>query len=117
MAAVNYTVTSDQQGIKTTVTWANVTQADTCIAYDFTGRPADNITVEADDTAAWGGATLAMVGNNGGPGKACTSMDNTTVSWAANALFSIRQRPSAITPVFTGGLAQSVTVYMTIWAR
>jgi len=115
MATISYTVTRDQQGIKTTITWPNVTEADTCAAYGFQAL-AENITVEADDTAAWGGSTLTMIGSNGGTGKACTSMNNSAAAWTANALFSIRQRPSSITPTFSGGLAQSVTVYMTIWA-
>ncbi len=114
MGTINYTVTRDQQDSKITVTWANVTEADACSAFVFQSL-AEDITVEADDTAAWGGATLTIVGSNGGTGSACTAMDNSTAAWTANALFSIRQRPGSVTPTFTGGIGQSVTVYMTLW--
>jgi len=114
MATITPTVTRDQADSKYTVTWTNVTAADACAAFSFEAL-AENITVEADDTTSWGGATLTMVGSNGGTGNACTAMNNSTASWTANALFSIRQRPASITPTFSGGVGQSVTVYMTVW--
>lgn len=114
MAVISYTTTRSQEDQKYLVTWENVTENDTCLAFLF-NEHSKNICVEADDTSAWGGSTLTMVGSNGGGGIACKAMDDSTSSWTANALFSIRERPSQITPTFAGGTSQSVTVHMVVW--
>ena len=115
MATIAYTESYSQDARKLKITWENVTEADICQTFDFGNVLPADISIEADDTSAWGGATLTMVGSNGGGGVACTSMNESTASWTANALFSILQRPNDITPTLTGGTSQSVTIYMVVW--
>jgi hypothetical protein len=115
MAEIAYTTSIEQPGIKHTYTWSNVTENDTCAPFEFQDL-AQDISIEADDTSAWGGASLTLVGSNGGSsGAVCTAMDGSTAAWTANALFSVLQRPGSITPTFAGGSSQSVSIAMTVW--
>ena len=113
MATITPTITHEA-GHKILVQWDNVTESDTCTGFKCLGLYQD-ISIEADDTSAWGGATFTVVGDNGGGGATCRAVGTGSTSWTTNAIFSIVERPDTITPTFTGGSSQSVTVYMICW--
>ena len=112
MAAITYTKTDPQPGKKQVITWANVTESDTFVAFTFQEMPQD-ISIEVDGT--FGGASVTMLGANSTAAVALTAMDGSTAAWTADAIFSILQRPGSLTPTAAGGSSQSLTVTMILW--
>lgn len=95
-----------------TLTWADVTESDTFGRFDF-AEVVKEISVHVHGT--FGGATVVVKGSNyDAEGVTLSQLTGLAASVAAEALFSLLERPKFIQPVHSGGSSESVTVVMLV---
>jgi len=113
MAVISYTVERVHPSTKHIVKWAAVTENDTCEAFTLQELPLD---ISAHIYGTFGGATgVLKIANGGGSGVNAKSLDSVAISIAAESLVSMLERPNTITPTFSGGTSQSLTVAIILW--
>lgn len=113
MAEIAYTVEHVHPGGKHVVTWAGVTESDTCQAFNLQELPLD---ISAHIYGTFGSATgVLKIKNGGGSGVNAKSLDSVAISATTETLVSVLERPNTITPTFSGGTSQSLTVAIILW--
>lgn len=113
MAVIPYSVDRVHASTKHVVTWASVTEADTCAAFTLQELPLD---ISAHIYGTFGGATgVLKIANGGGSGVNAKSLDSVAISMTTEGLVSVLERPNTITPTFSGGTSQSLTVAIILW--
>lgn len=114
MATIKPTVTQagKQDGACFIVTWAAVTEIDTCVAYQ--GANLSDKSVHVSGT--FGGATVAVQGsNNGGTSfAALNDPSSTVIAITAEKIKAILENVDLIKPVITGGAAQSLNIALLV---
>lgn len=98
-----------------TVTWANMTSADTADAHFVRGRP-QLVALQAEGT--WNSTTVCMQGSISGVAYAnATDMTQTEIALTSNSGFSVLEPYIYWKPAVTGGSSDNVQVSLSYWIR
>lgn len=112
MAIINPTYNRDLERL-ITVTWANITSADTPATHMIRGKQ-ELIAVQAEGT--WGGATCRLTGSlSNVTFNNASDMTQSPIAFTANAGAGVIEPYVYWKPSVTGGTGANVTVTMSYW--